>query len=524
MIVAGTFAALVPREASAYLDRFCHWPGTTPFSVPVYINFNNFAQFGYQPGDTIVNARWVWNSQGGTILTLTDGGSSTLENAVLGTILVNADRVKPDQPGAIASTAWSFNGAGECTKMDIIFHMNWAHCGELGQQGCTDMWRTALHELGHAIGLGHSDANPSVMHATGAGGIGGRFLYPDDYAALRCDGAGTPCNGHGYAGRTDAMLEYKYSTNGGSSFTDGTDPANGYTTMAPAVAYGYVSSTDRYVLARVTSGADDGQIYWTYGTGATTWPAWSAVSGAKSFTGVSLVRGSAYYIMAYPDDTATRTVQIRRSADGTAWSAATSAGITAPVRPAMARLPGTDDILMVYADDSYTLQFRRSLADGATWADCADAICENPGWCPIHVAFAPAIACESTSTCTIWWPDGTNERPHIRERRLTVTIGDATCVVNASGARLLPPQSSRWFATLHGDLSATWDATYDDWVLGFRERNASTSALTFWRNAGTALYDDYTSGGLVSNGALSSPGIVYTAGSPSPRVGIFFAW
>ena len=523
VVAFGTTVSLAPRDASAYGNRFCHWPGAGIISVPVYINFNHFAEFGYDPGDIIANARWVWNSQGGTKLVLTDGGASTLEDAATGTILINANPVNSANPGAIATTVTDYP-AGECTEADVVFHMNWAHCGELGQQGCVDMWATALRELGHAIGLADSAANPSVMY-TDAPGVGRRFLYPDDYAALRCYGAGAPCNGHGYLGRTDALLEYKYSTNRGSTFWDGIDPTDGYTTLPPAVSYGYVNSTDRYVLARVTNVTDDGQIYWTYGTGSTAWPAWSQVTGAKSFTGVSLVRGSSYYIMAYPDDTTSRTVQVRRSADGAAWSGAASAGIATPLRPAMARLPGLNDILMVYADGNYTLQFRKSVDDGATWNDCPDQICDDltNGWCPIFVAFAPAIACESTTVCTIWWPDGTNSRPHIRERRIWVNIGASPCVGSTSAEPLLPARSGRWFATRHGDLTATYDGTNDDWVLGFRERNGASSALTYWRDADADYYDEYTSGGLVSDGALSSPGIVYTSGSPSPRVGIFFS-
>ena len=528
-MIDGALISLAPAGASAY-DRWCHWPGAGVVSVPVQTNINNYLMYGYDPTQVFVNARWVWNSQGGSNLQLTSGGTTTLESAAAGTILFNTDRVHPGAPGAIATADLNNDGAGQCEEMNITFHMNWAHCtgmeeGGPATAGCADMWSVALHELGHTIGFNHS-ATTAVMNA-GYSDQGQRFLYPDDVAGLKCTGGGAPCNGHGYGGRTDATLEYKYSTNRGTSFSDGTDPVNGYTTLPPAVAFGRPGGTDRYVIARVSSSANNGQIYRDYGNGSSAWAGWLGVSGAKSFTGVSLVRGSGYYIMTFPDDTGSRTVKATRSTDGVAWTTPASIGFSTPLRPAMARLPGTDDILMVYVDSQYRLQFWRSLDDGTNWDECVDAICDpsyrNNGWCPQYVTFAPAIACESTSSCIIWWTDGVNPAPHIRERKIWVSIAAAPCVGSVSAEPIIPPVSGRGFLSLHGDLTGTYDAANDDWVLGFRERNGATSALTWWRDADADDFDPYLGSGLVSDGALSSPGIAYTTDAASPRVGIFFS-
>ena len=103
-MIAGALIILAPAGASAY-DRWCHWPGAGVVSVPVQTNINNYLMYGYDPTQVFVNARWVWNSQGGSNLQLTSGGTTTLESAAAGTILFNTDRVHPGAPGAIATGA-----------------------------------------------------------------------------------------------------------------------------------------------------------------------------------------------------------------------------------------------------------------------------------------------------------------------------------------------------------------------------------------------------------------------------------
>lgn len=86
----------------------------------------------------------------------------------------------------ITSTIWGFSGLSDT---DIKFNgqdHSWAYFREAprGFDGRTDISSVGAHEVGHALGFGHSDVPGSTMWpSTGAGDIGGRSLGADDIDA-----------------------------------------------------------------------------------------------------------------------------------------------------------------------------------------------------------------------------------------------------------------------------------------------------------------------------------------------------
>lgn len=83
--------------------------------------------------------------------------------------------------GALGVTGTWF-GWGTISDADIEFnsvHYTW---DDTGRGGNIDLQSVATHEIGHFLGLDHSDVFSSVMFPTYSGGTGQRRLDPDDIA------------------------------------------------------------------------------------------------------------------------------------------------------------------------------------------------------------------------------------------------------------------------------------------------------------------------------------------------------
>lgn len=85
--------------------------------------------------------------------------------------------------GALGVTGTWF-GMGQISDADIEFnsvHYTWT---ETGTGGSIDLQSVATHEMGHFLGLGHSDQQVSVMFPTYSGGTSQRSLADDDIAGV----------------------------------------------------------------------------------------------------------------------------------------------------------------------------------------------------------------------------------------------------------------------------------------------------------------------------------------------------
>jgi hypothetical protein len=106
-------------------------------------------------------------------------------------------------PGALAQTIVRVDNAGKTREIDV--HINGVdHRWSIdGRAGTVDARGVLVHELGHALGLGHSDVTTATMYASGPQGLAWRSLEKDDVdgvcalypgtGASGCDRGGAPC-------------------------------------------------------------------------------------------------------------------------------------------------------------------------------------------------------------------------------------------------------------------------------------------------------------------------------------------
>jgi hypothetical protein len=102
-------------------------------------------------------------------------------------------------PGTLASTCWStdyskVDGRVRVTEADVAFNRTipWS-LEEDTPDGAYDFRSTLLHEIGHVLGLDHSNAPGAVMRARLSSGQQRRALTDDDLAGIRAlYGDGTP--------------------------------------------------------------------------------------------------------------------------------------------------------------------------------------------------------------------------------------------------------------------------------------------------------------------------------------------
>lgn len=189
LIIAGALVGSA-GTASAYDWNGAKWNIAQGQSVPYVVNVQLTAdvpdpealaavQQGYDVWTVLPCSYMAWNYEGRTMNSAWGAGDG--EN-----VLSWREENWDDSPTALAIAATSWGGGGGLSDADIKFngfHHTWAAFPSNGGgfDGRTDIASVGAHEVGHCIGLGHSDVPGSTMWpSTGPGDISGRSLGEDD--------------------------------------------------------------------------------------------------------------------------------------------------------------------------------------------------------------------------------------------------------------------------------------------------------------------------------------------------------
>lgn len=139
----------------------------------------------------IKDAAFAWNNLAGSRFTFVENTNRTERSAP------NADGTNyitrgPLSSGVLGVTYWWPGGNGPFSEIDLIMStsVSWTYTNP---SSCTtgspyDFWNVAVHEFGHALGLGHEDDKPATLNSYYPGGWSGNFnhdVMADDRNAVR---------------------------------------------------------------------------------------------------------------------------------------------------------------------------------------------------------------------------------------------------------------------------------------------------------------------------------------------------
>lgn len=199
VLVVGAFGVRV----NSYSTMGHTW-GTN--QVVYYVNPQNLYVSDSAAIWAIQTAASAWHDQSGANIQLVYGGTTNGSSLVLN----NKNEVffRNDSTGYIGETYWWYDGSGHLVDADIVLHESYTYFAGSGCSGGIYIEDVAIHEFGHALGLGHSEVAATTMEPAMPGycDTSQLTLEADDISGIRSLYPPTSSSSNGQAPATPSGL------------------------------------------------------------------------------------------------------------------------------------------------------------------------------------------------------------------------------------------------------------------------------------------------------------------------------
>ena len=173
-------ASADPAMAYVLLSPRRTW-ASTPVNVPVYSAGNNSINDGSGGVNAVVNAIKTWGVVNSSVT-----NQAAVRGQAPATITLNSNG-HICSGSCLAATLAGYYTGGTITDADVYTNTKYKYYSSGEADGCSaeyDIEGIMVHEVGHVIGIGHSNVSGATMYpSVAACNAGNRSLEADDIAA-----------------------------------------------------------------------------------------------------------------------------------------------------------------------------------------------------------------------------------------------------------------------------------------------------------------------------------------------------